>query len=156
VVRCDTYIQDCDSHDLNSVIAVRITLIHQESSSLTALLFYPTWLLCLSPSSIIYALMLIGSRYLPPMSLQASLSFLVLSGGAAASALVAYAYLTYRRNLRAVGGTPGVRTCIAMTRALMVAFPSVRIPCTDWYFSTARELWLNKSHACQSFKFMLD
>jgi hypothetical protein len=67
------------------------------------------------------------------MLLQASFSFVALCWGAAASALGvgAYAYLIYRRNLRAVGGTPGVRTCIAVTRALMLLLPSMKVPYTE-------------------------
>jgi hypothetical protein len=92
------------------------------------------------------------------MLFQASFSFGALSWGvaAAASALVAYAYLTYRRNLRAVGGTPGVRTCVAVSRAVMLLLPSTKIPYTDWYFSIGPELWMNKKHACQSVIFILD
>jgi hypothetical protein len=81
-----------------------------------------------------------------PMLAQLSPSFIILGGSAAASALVAYAYLTYRRNLRAVGETPGLRTCVSVIRPIMMVLPVGKIPYSNWYFSIGPDAWANRHH----------
>jgi hypothetical protein len=89
------------------------------------------------------------------MLFQTSFSSAALCWGATAASVL-YGYLLYRRNLRALGGTPGVRTCVPIPRALTLLLPSTKIPYTNWYFSIGSELWMNKNHARQSAIFIPD
>jgi hypothetical protein len=86
------------------------------------------------------------------MPVQLSPSFIILGGSAAAGALAIYAYVTYRRNLRAVGEVPGLRTCVSITRPIMAVLPPGKIPYSHWYFSIGLDAWASKHYDRESCK----
>ncbi|KAG8801083.1 hypothetical protein FRC17_006727, partial [Serendipita sp. 399] len=82
------------------------------------------------------------------MSFPNSQGSLVLLGGVATAAVafISWAYATYQRDLRAVGGIPGPTSIVNVNRHIMNILPAGKLPLTNLYFNFGGNFWLNSRY----------
>jgi hypothetical protein len=82
--------------------------------------------------------------------LDVSASFLAMSGALAIGATLAHNYWRYQQSLQAVGYTPGTKSLISPTRAIMAVIPGWKVPFTDWFISIGLNYWADKRYSSKS------